>query len=80
MIEIPIHDDSYSVSHAETQSAEYNRQTPNNSPIGFTMPETEALTTNMINDFYRSNITRGRITSLLSFRTYCVPSTIADST
>ena len=57
MIEIPIHDDSYSVLHAETPSTEYTWQTPNYSPIGFTMPETEALTTNMINDFSFTEVT-----------------------
>ena len=44
-IEIRIHDDddSYSVSHADTASTEYNLQTPNNSPIAFTIPETQEL-------------------------------------
>ena len=49
-IEIPIHDDSYSVSHVETPSTEYNLQTPNNSPIASTIPETQELITNMVND------------------------------
>ena len=39
-IEIPIHDDSYSIS----------LQTPNNSPIASTIPETQELITNMVND------------------------------
>ena len=39
-IEIPIHDDSYSIS----------LQTPNNRPIASTIPETQELITNMIND------------------------------
>ena len=38
-IEIPIHDDSYSVSHVEIPSTEYNLQTPNNSPIASAIPE-----------------------------------------
>ena len=43
-IEIRIHDDdSYSVSHADTASTEYNLQTPNNSPIASTIPETQEL-------------------------------------
>ena len=50
-IEIPIHDDSYSVSRVETPSTEYNLQTPNNSPIVSTIPETQELITNMVNDF-----------------------------
>ena len=45
-IEIPIHDDSYSVSHVETPSTEYNLQTPNNSPITSTLPETQNTRTN----------------------------------
>ena len=49
-IEIPIHDDSYSVSHVDTPSTEYNLQTPNNSPIASTIPETQELITNMVND------------------------------
>ena len=39
-IEIPIHDDSYSIS----------LQTPNNSPIASTIPETQELISNMVND------------------------------
>ena len=42
-IEIRMHDDSYSVSHADTASTEYNLQTPNNSPIASTIPETQEL-------------------------------------
>ena len=49
-IEIPIHDDTYSVSHVETPSIEYNLQTPNNSPIASTIPEAQELITNMVND------------------------------
>ena len=49
-IEILTHDDSYSVSHVETPSTEYNLQTPNNSPIASTIPETQELITNMVND------------------------------
>ena len=48
--EIPIHD-SCSISDVETPSTEYNLQTPNNSPIAFTIPETQELITNMVNDF-----------------------------
>ena len=50
-IEIPMHGDSYSVSHVETPSTEYNLQTANDSPIASTVPETQALITNMVNDF-----------------------------
>ena len=49
-IEVPIYDDSYSVLHFETPSTEYNLQTPNNSPIASTIPETQELITNMVND------------------------------
>ena len=49
-IEILTNDDSYSVSHVETPSTEYNLQTPNNSPIASTIPETQELMTNMVND------------------------------
>ena len=56
-IEIPIHDDSYSVSHVETPSTEYNLQTPNNSPIASTIPETQELITNMVNDFSFTEVT-----------------------
>ena len=41
MIEIPIHDDSNSVSHVETTSTEYNLQISNNSPIASTIAETQ---------------------------------------
>ena len=56
-IEIPMHDDSYSVSHIETPSTEYNLQTPNNSPIASTIPETQELITNMVNDFSFTEVT-----------------------
>ena len=57
-IEIRIHDDdSYSVSHADTASTEYNLQTPNNSPIASTIPETQELITNMVNDFSFTEVT-----------------------
>ena len=42
-------DDSYPVSHVEKPSTEYNLQTPNNSPLASTIPETEQLITNMVN-------------------------------
>ena len=48
--EIPIHDDSYSVSHVETPSTEYNPEALNNSPIACTIPETQELITNMVDD------------------------------
>ena len=41
--ETPIHDDSYSASPVETSSTEYNLQTPNNSPIASTIPETKEI-------------------------------------
>ena len=50
-MEIPTNDNSYSVSHVETPSTEYNLQTPNNSPIASMIPETQELMTNMVNDF-----------------------------
>ena len=56
-IEIRIHDDSYSVSHVETPSAEYNLQTPNSSPIASTIPGTQELITNMVNDFSFTEVT-----------------------
>ena len=56
-IEIPIHDDSYSVLHAETPSTEYNLQTPNNSTIACTIPETPELITNIVNDFSFTKVT-----------------------
>ena len=50
-IEIPIlDDDSYSVSHVETPSREYNLQTLNNSPIASTILETQELISNIVND------------------------------
>ena len=49
--EISIHDDSYSASHVETPSTEYNLQTPIYSPIASMIPETQELITNMVNDF-----------------------------
>ena len=49
-IEIPIHDDSNSVSHVETPSTEYSLQTHNNSPIASTIPGTQEVITNMVND------------------------------
>ena len=55
--DIPIHDDSYSVSHVETPLTEYNLQTPNNSPIASTIPETQELITNMVNDFSFTEVT-----------------------
>ena len=56
-IEIPIHDDSYSVLHAETPSTEYNLQTPNNSTIACTIPEIPELITNIVNDFSFTKVT-----------------------
>ena len=56
-IEIPIHDDSYPVSHVETPLTEYNLQTPNNSPIASRIPETQELITNMVNDFSFNEVT-----------------------
>ena len=56
-IEILTNDDSYSVSHVETPSTEYNLQTPNNSPIASTIPETQELITNMVNDFSFTEVT-----------------------
>ena len=56
-MEIPIHDDSYSISDVETPSTEYNLQTPNNSPIASTIPETQELITNMVNDFSFTEVT-----------------------
>ena len=49
-VTIPIHDDSNSVSHVEAPSTEHSQQTPNNSPIASTIPETPELITNMVND------------------------------
>ena len=83
-IEIPIHDESYSVSHVDTPSTEYNLQTPNNSLIASTRPETQELITNMVNHFSFTEVTspedQSQSLSLPSFRTYCVSSTIAYST
>ena len=56
-IEIPIHDDFYSVSHVEIPSTEYNLQTPNSSPIASTIPGTQELITNMVNDFSFTEVT-----------------------
>ena len=56
-IEIPIHGDYYSVSHIKTPSTEYNLQTPNNSPIASTIPETQELITNIVNDFSFTEVT-----------------------
>ena len=56
-IKIPIHDDSYSVSHAETPSTVYDLQTPSNSPIVSTIPETQELITNVVNDFSFTKVT-----------------------
>ena len=52
-----MHDDSYSVSHVETPSTEYNLQTPNNSPIASTIPGTHKLIPNMVNDFSITEVT-----------------------
>ena len=51
MIEIPIPDDSHSVSHAETLSPEYNLQILNNKLIGSTIAETQEIVNNMVNKF-----------------------------
>ena len=57
-IETPIHDDdSYSVSHIETPSTEYNLLTPNNSPMASTILETQELMTNVVNDFSFTKVT-----------------------
>ena len=56
-IEISIHGDCYSVSHIKTPSTEYNLQTPNNSPIASTIPETQELITNIVNDFSFTEVT-----------------------
>ena len=65
-IEIPIHDDSYSVSRVETPSTEYNLQTPNNSPIASTIPETQELITNMVNDHQKKNYKFTQFNDILS--------------
>ena len=57
LIEIPINDDSYSVSHVVIPSREYNIQTPNNNPIASTIPETQELITHMVNDFSFTKVT-----------------------
>ena len=56
-IEIPVHDNSYSVSHVETPSTGCNLQTPNNNLIASTIPETQELMSNMVNDFSFTEIT-----------------------
>ena len=56
-IEIPIHDDSYFTSHVEIPSTEYNLQTPNSSPITSTIPETQELIINMVNNFSLIEVT-----------------------
>ena len=56
-IEIPIHDDSYSASHVEIPSTEYNLQTPTSSPIASAIPEKQELITNMVNDFSFTEVT-----------------------
>ena len=43
--------------HVETPSIEYNLQTPNNSPIISTIPETQKLITNIVNDFSFTEVT-----------------------
>ena len=45
-----MHDDSYSSLHVEIPSIEHNLQTPNNSPIASTIPETQEVITNMVNE------------------------------
>ena len=62
-IEIPIHDNSYSVWHVETPSTEYNLQTPNNNLTASTIPETQELMTNMVNDFSFTEITHDQWTN-----------------
>ena len=57
LIEIPINDDSYSVSHVVIPSTEHNIQTPNNNPIASTIPETQELITHMVNDFSFTKVT-----------------------
>ena len=56
-IEIPIHDDSYSVSHFEIPSTEYNLQTPNNSLVASTILGLQELVTNMVNDLSFTEVT-----------------------
>ena len=43
--------------HVETLSTEYNLQTPNNSPVASTIPETQELITNTVNDFSFTEVT-----------------------
>ena len=57
MIEIPIHDDSNSVSHVETTSTEYNLQISNNSTIASTIAETQELIPNIVNYFSFTEVT-----------------------
>ena len=77
-IEIPIHDDSYSVLHVEATSTEYNLQTTKRGPIVSTIPETQELIANIVNDFSFTEATSPE-NGLLSFRTYCLSFTVADS-
>ena len=56
-VETLMHDHSHSVSHAETPSPEYSLQTPNNSPLASTKPETQQIINDLI-FIYRSLITR----------------------
>ena len=56
-IEIPLHNNCYSTLHVETPSTEYNLQIPNNSPIISTIPETQKLITNIVNDFSFTEVT-----------------------
>ena len=56
-IEILIDDDSYSVSHFETPSTEYNLQTPNKSLVASTILELQELVTNMVNDLSFTEVT-----------------------
>ena len=56
-IEIPMHDDCYSISHVETPSTEHSLRTLNNSPIASTIPETQEPITNMVNEFSFTQVT-----------------------
>ena len=80
-IEILIHHSFYFILHVETPSTKYNLQTPNNSQSA--IRDTRNTRTNNYYGtwlfIYRSDITRGWITSLVSFRTYCLSSTSANS-
>ena len=82
MIEIPIHDDSNSVSHVETTSTEYNLQISNNSTIASTIAETQELIPNIVNYFSFTEVTlpEDKLKVYFSFRTYCVSSKITNST